>query len=152
MDISGDLRQLGSGGLDWHLAVELMANSSLVLAIVAEALFLRRLSREQARTSRALSAARGALDDLMRQHFDDWGLTPAEADVAYFTIKGFSIAEIAGFRKAAEGTVKSQLNAIYRKSGLSGRSQLVSVLIDELLNGPVGAEKAVGVAPATVPA
>ncbi|MFO1176430.1 MAG: helix-turn-helix transcriptional regulator [Paracoccaceae bacterium] len=138
-DISGDLAGLGPKSLpDWHLGVEVFANVALVMAIVTEALYLRRLLRQHARNEKALSVARGALDDLMRSHFDSWGLTPAEADVATFTIKGFSIAEIAGLRQAAEGTVKSQLNAIYRKSGLAGRGQLVSVLIEDLLHGPIG--------------
>ena len=139
-DIWGDLADLGPFSLpDWHLGVEVFANAALLLAIIAEGFFLRRLLRQQARNEKALSAARGALDELMRNYFDSWGLTPAEADVAAFTIKGFSIAEIAGLRQAAEGTVKSQLNAIYRKSGLAGRGQLVSVLIEDLLHGPIGA-------------
>lgn len=139
VDIRGDMQLLGTDyPSGWHLGIEIFANIALVMAIFAEAHYLRRLLRQQARSERALSAARGALDDLMRGHFDSWGLTPAEAEVATFTIKGFSIAEIAGLRQAAEGTVKSQLNAIYRKSGLAGRGQLVSVLIEDLLHGPIG--------------
>ena len=34
----------------------------------------------------------------MEGYFADWGLTPSEADIATFTIKGYSIAEIAGLR------------------------------------------------------
>jgi DNA-binding CsgD family transcriptional regulator len=57
--------------------------------------------------------------------------------VAAFTIKGFTIAEIAALRGSAEGTVKTHLNAIYRKAGVQGRGQLVSLLIEELLGGPL---------------
>ena len=71
---------------------------------------------------------------MLDAHYLQWGLTPSEADVATFTIKGCSIAEIARLRGSAEGTVKTHLNAIYRKSGLSGRGQLASLLIEDLLN------------------
>lgn len=63
--------------------------------------------------------------------------------MATFTIKGFSIAETAAMRKSTEGTVKSHLNAIYRKAGVQGRGQLVSVLVEDLLNTPLlGEDKA----------
>lgn len=148
-DIIDDFTGLPHGAnITAHLIVELMANTGLVFAIAVEGLFLRRLLRQQARTEKALSAATGALHDIMQAYFAQWGLTAAEADVAGFTIKGFSIAEIAAMRQSAEGTVKSQLNAIYRKSGLSGRGQLVSLLIEDLLSGPLPLVGAAPVRPA----
>ncbi len=149
IDIIDDLAELPSGGgMTTHMMIELFANAGLILAIVVEGLFLRRLLRQQARTEKALSAASWALHDLMQDYFAQWGLTAAEADVAGFTIKGFSIAEIAAMRQSAEGTVKSQLNAIYRKSGLSGRGQLVSLLIEDLLSGPLPVAGASALRPA----
>ncbi len=137
-DVIGDVQEkVWNGALTLHLAIEIAANVGLVMAIFVEVLFLRKLLRQQARTEKALSVASGALNEVMQGHFDGWGLTAAEADVAAFTIKGFSIAEIARLRGSAEGTVKSQLNAIYRKSGLAGRGQLVSVLIEDLLGAPL---------------
>lgn len=62
------------------------------------------------------------------------GLTPAERDVALFALKGFSLAEIAAFRATSEGTVKAQTNAIYRKAGVSGRTQLLSLFVDDLID------------------
>ena len=81
--------------------------------------------------------AQGALSDLMEEYFVTWGLTPSEADVATFTIKGYSIAEIAELRGSAEATVKTHLNAIYRKAGVAGRGQLVSLLIEDLMRAPL---------------
>jgi DNA-binding CsgD family transcriptional regulator len=134
-DALQDFRELPLGEwLSVHLTLELVANMTLLAAILVEAHFLRRMLQRQIHADRALSVASGALHDVMMRHFDDWGLTPSEADVATFTIKGFSIAEVATMRGSAEGTVKTQLNAIYRKSGLSGRSQLVSLLIEDLLH------------------
>ena len=77
------------------------------------------------------------LSDLMQTYFEAWHLTPTEQDVASFTIKGCSIAEIARLRGSAEGTIKTHLNAIYRKSGVTGRAQLVSVLVEDLLQTPL---------------
>ena len=120
-----------------ELWIELFANVGFILAIAVEGVFLTRLLRQQVRAEMALSAASGALHDLMQAYFSQWGLTAAEADVAGFTIKGYSIAEMGTIRQSAEGTVKSQLNAIYRNSGLAGRGQLVSLLIEDLLSGPL---------------
>lgn len=78
--------------------------------------------------------ASGALMEVMYEHFEDWKMTPAERDVALVAIKGLSTAEIAEVRETSEGTVKAQAAAIYRKAGVSGRSQLLSLFIDELLN------------------
>jgi DNA-binding NarL/FixJ family response regulator len=117
-----------------HLVVEGLANLALVAAVAVEVRILRDLLRRQAHANRALSIASGALHDVLDAHYLQWGLTPSEADVATFTIKGCSIAEIARLRGSAEGTVKTHLNAIYRKSGLSGRGQLASLLIEDLLN------------------
>lgn len=122
---------------DTHTMVEIVANLAMVAAVVVEALYLRRLLIAQAHAARTVSVASGALHEVMEGYFRDWGLTPSEADVANFTIKGYAIAEIATLRGSAEGTVKTHLNAIYRKSGLAGRGQLVSILIEDLLGGPM---------------
>ena len=53
--------------------------------------------------------------------------------MALFAIKGMSTLEIAALRNTSEGTVKAQTNAIYRKAGVSGRSQLLSLFIDDLM-------------------
>ena len=71
--------------------------------------------------------------ELLEERFAEWGLTPAESDVALFAIKGMTTAEIASLRKTSEGTVKAQTNAIYRKAGVSGRSQLLSLFIEDLM-------------------
>ena len=56
-----------------------------------------------------------------------------QRDVALFAIKGLSTQEIASLRNTAEGTVKAQTNAIYRKAGVSGRPQLLSLFIEDLM-------------------
>ena len=83
-------------------------------------------------------AARGAFLDLLDEHLTRWALTTAERDVALLAIKGLSIAEIAALRNTREGTVKAQSAAVYRKAGVSGRAQLLSLFVEDLMAGPVG--------------
>ena len=136
MDVVSDLTAEGWHP-DLHLVIELLATATLLLAVVFEGRTLARILRRQARIERGLRIASGALNDVMDAWFEDWGLTPAEQDVAAFTLKGCSIAEAASLRGAAEGTVKAQLNAIYRKAGVSGRNELVSLLIEDLMSAPL---------------
>jgi DNA-binding CsgD family transcriptional regulator len=135
VDVFEDFR---GGGIEWwHVLPELAATAGLFVGIVFEVKVLRQLLRRQAIMEKSLAVAAGALAGLMEDYFRQWELTQAEAEVATFTIKGFSIAEVAQMRGTAEGTVKTHLNAIYRKAGVQGRGQLVSVLIEDLLNTPL---------------
>jgi DNA-binding CsgD family transcriptional regulator len=93
------------------------------------------MARERRRAEEKLRRASGVFMELLEERFDDWGLTASERDVALFAIKGMSTAEIATLRKTAEGTVKAQTNAIYRKAGVSGRPQLLSLFIEDLMDG-----------------
>lgn len=128
-------REPASEILTLHFALEVLANLGLVAGVIFEGAYLVRLLRRQAHADRALSIASGALHEVMEEYFEEWRLTPAEADVATFTIKGSSISEIARLRGSAEGTIKTHLNAIYRKAGVNGRGELVNLLIEEILGG-----------------
>jgi len=135
-DVIGDLLPKPGEVVTLSIAAsEIAAVTGLLLGLVFEAVVLRRLLLRQGQMAQSLAVAQGALGTLMESYFRTWALTPTETDVAAFTIKGYSIAEIATFRGSAEGTIKTHLNAIYRKSGTSGRAQLVSVLVEDLLRG-----------------
>lgn len=120
-----------------HLLIEALANLVLIAAIALEAAYLKGILRRQVHDARVVEVASGALRDAITAYFDDWRLTQAEAAVAELVIKGKSIADIAAARGSAEGTIKTQLNAVYRKAGVAGRSELVSILIGDLLDGPL---------------
>ncbi len=122
---------------DLHLWIEVVATLSLIFGIIIETRMLMQILRRKAHAERGLSIASGALHDLMESYFADWKLTRSEADVATFAIKGLDIAEIAALRGSAEGTVKAHLNAIYRKSGTSGRGALVGLLVEDLMGQPL---------------
>ena len=134
-DVIEDLRE-GAVPLV-HMLPEIGATLGLIIGILFEVRSLLAMLRRQAHMEKSLGVAAGALAELMEDYFREWGLTPSEQDVAAFTIKGYAIAEIAEMRGSAEGTVKTHLNAIYRKAGVPGRGQLVSLLIEDLLNSPL---------------
>lgn len=136
LDVVADGLELQAGTfLQTHFLIEAFAALSLIAAVVVEARFLMALLRRKAHLERQVSLAAGALQDVIQAYYTQWRLTPSEQDVASFIIKGFSISEIAELRGSAEGTIKSHLNSIYRKSGTAGRGALVSLLIEEILDG-----------------
>ncbi|MEO0666613.1 MAG: LuxR C-terminal-related transcriptional regulator [Pseudomonadota bacterium] len=126
--------------IDWqvHELIEIGAALGLILGAGVGAFMLRAALRRSAQVESQLRAASGAFMELLEDRFRDWGLTPAERDVALFSIKGLSTQDIAQMRATSEGTVKAQTNAIYRKAGVSGRPQLLSLFIDDLMDGPLG--------------
>jgi len=120
-------------GLGFHLVIEAVATLGLIFAIVIEIRYFRDLLRQNSEQSRSLRVATGALGDVITDYFGEWGLTPSERDVALFAIKGMSNTEIAGLRGSSEGTIKAHLNAVFRKAGVSGRNQLISLLVEDLM-------------------
>lgn len=132
--IEDSLAQGAASWADLHIGVEVAAVLAMLTGIVVEVRVLARLLRRQAHLERQVSLAARALHDVINERFSDWSLTAAEQDVAHFTVKGLSISEIARLRGSADGTVKSQLNAIYRKAGVSNRGELLSLLIEEIMD------------------
>lgn len=113
--------------------LEIGAAIGLILGLVLGGWMLWRAIGESRLAREKLRRASTAFAEVLEEHFTQWGLTPAERDVALFAIKGMSTAEIAGLRNTSEGTVKAQTAAIYRKAGVNGRSQLLSLFIEDLL-------------------
>ena len=134
-DILASVLGLRSVPLAWELRelLEIGAALGLVLGLILGALVLRRSFRDRRVAEERLRRASGAFMDLLEERFVEWGLTPAERDVALFSIKGMSTAEIAALRGTSEGTIKAQTNAIYRKAGVTGRPQLLSLFIEDLM-------------------
>ena len=122
--------------LPWKLReiLELAATFGLLSGLIFGGFLLRHTLRETAETRSKLRAASGEFAALLEDKFTQWRLTPAERDVALFSIKGLDIAQIAQIRSTSQGTTKAQLNAIYRKSSTTNRSGLLSIFIDELMD------------------
>ena len=138
-DIVALLLNLPVPPLEWQMReiIEILAALGLVLGVVGSTVALSSAQRRTERAEQSLRAANGAFIELLEDRFERWALTPAERDVALFAIKGMSTAEIASLRSTSEGTVKAQTNAIYRKAGVSGRPQLLSIFIDDLMAEPL---------------
>ncbi|MEX3017821.1 helix-turn-helix transcriptional regulator [Gymnodinialimonas hymeniacidonis] len=135
-------------------SVNSLADSDIVEGIVTVTLFLglaftatelRRALGHQTRLTEQLQVASGAFQALLDAKFAEWALTSAERDVALLAIKGYSIAEIADLRQTAQGTAKAQAASVYRKADVSGRLQLISLFLDDLMNDALlpGAQEAV---------
>ncbi len=120
-----------------HELTEIAAAIGLILGTILGLVALRRSHLRTREAEAKLRAVSGAFMELLEERFGVWGLTSAERDVALFAIKGFSTNEIAALRQTSEGTVKAQTAAIYRKAGVSGRPQLLSLFIEDLMASPV---------------
>lgn len=138
-DILSSMFGIYTRPLPWEVRelMEIGSALGLVLGLLLGSLMLRRTIRERNEAQEKLRRASGAFMDLLEERFKEWALTPAERDVALFAIKGMTTSEIATLRATSEGTVKAQTNAIYRKAGVSGRPQLLSLFIDDLMRDDV---------------
>lgn len=125
--------------ISWQLRelLEIGAAVGLLAGFLFGAYALWRMLHRSRKAEDALRRASAAFMDILFEKFDEWSLTPAERDVALFAIKGLSTREIAELRQTSEGTIKAQANAIYRKAGVSGRPQLLSLFIEDLIDGRV---------------
>ncbi|WP_246162261.1 helix-turn-helix transcriptional regulator [Roseovarius faecimaris] len=113
--------------------IEICAALGLLVGVGVTARLLVLSIRARRVAEDNLRLASGAFMTVLNERFDDWGLTPAERDVALFTVKGATLSDIAVMRNTSEGTVKAQSTAIYRKAGVNSRAQLLSLFIDDLM-------------------
>ena len=123
-----------------HLSVELV----ILLASTGGIAFLwRQLRQTRQGLGEALADARRWRNDnrelmqglgvAIQDQFARWKLSKAEAEVGLLLLKGLTHKEIATVRGTGERTAKEQARALYRKSGLSGRSTLSSFFLEDLL-------------------
>ncbi len=136
-DLVADYREGASSG---HLSVELF-----VLLAAASGIVLLWRQQNQTRVelkdaltdaaqwrseSRALVRGLGVA---IKKQFTEWQLSKAETEIGFFLLKGLSHKEIAQIRRTSEKTIRGQARALYRKSGLSGRSSLAAFFLEDLL-------------------
>ena len=117
----------------WRETIEITAGVGLILGVALAAMTVRNALRDRQRAVETLRAASGEFHQLVVDQFEAWGLTPSEKEVALFMLKGFANSEIAKLRNTSEGTIKAQATAVFRKAGVTGRPQLLSAFIEELM-------------------
>lgn len=135
VDVMRDV--MDAGGPNFGMIPEALASLALFFGIAFEAVFLIHLLRRKASLERSVGLASSALQGVIENHFVEWKLTASERDVASLMVKGLSISEIAGVRGSAEGTVKAHLNAIYRKANARNRAEVLSHIMDTLIDKPL---------------
>jgi DNA-binding CsgD family transcriptional regulator len=69
----------------------------------------------------------------VEREFGRWELTDAERSIAHLMLKGLRFKDIARARKTSDRTVRQQAQAIYRKAGLDGRTDLAAYFLDSVL-------------------
>lgn len=124
----------------------------LTIASVASAVLLFGRMEDQGRETRIIIAEleaarrdgagwRAAVDHhvdglkaAIEAQFDAWSMTPAERNIAFLVLKGFSHKEIAGLRATSERTIRQQAQSVYRKSGLAGKNGLSAYFLEDLLS------------------
>ena len=118
-----DYRQNGS------IAAQTFEILVFAMALAAIGIEAWQLRSAQSKSEDVLKGLAVAID----RQFDKWELTPAERDVALLQLKGLRHKEIADLRNTSERTVRQQALAIYKKAGLSGRTDLAAFFLEDLL-------------------
>jgi len=137
----------------------------LTIASVASAVLLFGRIEDQGRETRTVIAEleaarregagwRAAVDHhveglkaAIEAQFDAWSMTPAERNIAFLVLKGFSHKEIAGLRATSERTIRQQAQSVYRKSGLAGKNGLSAYFLEDLLSPKSDRDHATPAAP-----
>lgn len=135
IDIAMELFGLRTFAVSWeyHEIVQVVTIIGMLLGAILGIVVMKNISDGIREVDNRMLAASGQFHKLMNRRFEEWGLTPSEKDVALFTLKGLSNSEIADARGKSIGTIKAQCNSIYQKSGVSSRTQLISLFIEDLL-------------------
>jgi len=110
--------------LRWQKLTARHREESLRQALQELSQEVERRSREALQRVQDMAAVRVGMNAQIEREFDRWGLTSAERSVAHLTLKGLRLKDIARARNTSDRTVRQQAQAIYRKAGLDGRTDL----------------------------
>lgn len=134
-DMAMEIFGLRKVAVSWEYreTVQIITIVGLLLGALLGIVVLKYIKKSMREVDNRMLAASGQFNELMNRRFKEWGLSPSEKDVALFVIKGLSNSEIADVRGKSVGTIKAQCNAVYQKADVTGRTQLVSQFIEELI-------------------
>jgi DNA-binding CsgD family transcriptional regulator len=117
----------------WQMVAARRRSQQLDRELAAARAEVTRWSADAKRWNQEAQDVLLGLGQAIDRQFDRWGLTPAEREVALLQLKGLRHRAIAELRQTSERTVRQQALAVYRKSGLSGRSDLAAFFLEDLL-------------------
>jgi DNA-binding CsgD family transcriptional regulator len=118
---------------EWRELIEIGAVLGLILGAGLGISLALSAQHEIARARAARRLTAGKFTEEVDTYFTRLALTRAEAEVAWFVLKGLPLTEIARLRGTSESTVRAQSTAIYRKSGVNGKTQFLSQIVEDLL-------------------
>lgn len=141
------INDYSDGGTGTHLILEgiLLAISGVVFARGIKQLAqarqkielltsdVEKLNEEKEKWKGETHQLLAGLSVKIESQFAHWQLTPAETEVGFLLLKGFSLKEIADIRTTKLKTVQQQSQAIYQKTGLASRSELAAFFLEDLL-------------------
>jgi DNA-binding CsgD family transcriptional regulator len=125
----------------WHEYIEISAVLGLLIGMGVTIYTLHSTLRRNQKVEDQLLLASGEFETLLNLKFKQWSLTGAETEVARLIIKGFSTSEIASYRGKSEGTIKAQSAAVYKKSGVGGRTQLLVSFVEDMVDQAIEANE-----------
>jgi len=122
--------------LCWQKLAARRREASLGRALQELSQEVERRTREALQRSQDAAAVRVGMYTQIEREFDRWGLTSAERSVAHLMLKGLRLKDIARARNTSDRTVRQQAQAIYRKAGLDGRTDLAAYFLESVLGAP----------------
>ncbi len=131
----------------WKVSLEILLVGMSLLALFYFTFIIMRQQKSQIKLEKRLINVRKSLESaniklhdgkkeffkVIQWQFNEWQLSPSEAEVALLLLKGLSIKEVANVRATQEKTVRKQASAIYEKSGLAGRHELSAWFFEDML-------------------
>lgn len=130
-----------------HILIEIF---TLVLSIAAAMFFLFnsiKITRENQALSQSIVSEvakkehykqkvlkySDGLSQAIEQEFQKWGLSQTETIIGFLILKGLSSKEMAEIQGSQDKTIRHHCSSIYKKSGLSSRSELSAYFLEDLL-------------------
>jgi DNA-binding CsgD family transcriptional regulator len=132
---SGLFGRLDPGTPPMNVFIQTFAAVGLIVGTATSVYYLRMSERRIGRLDSQIRAATANYQTHLEVMFRQWSLSASERSIAILAMKGFSNAEIASLRKISVPTVKTHMKAVFRKTGLDNRQQLIAFLVEEVLSG-----------------
>lgn len=122
--LSGGL--IGFTGILWQLLKNKLSYQQLKVNY-------EKLSQEKDRWKSETQSYLNGLTQSIEKQLVKWQLSPAEQEIAFMILKGFSFKEIAHLRGVSERTVRQQTLKVYEKSNTAGRAEFAAFFLEDFL-------------------